>query len=72
MKLSRAHNLDDLRRMAKRRLPRIAFDFIEGGVDDELCLSRNRSAFSRYTLLPRYLTDVSRRDQRTKEPKKHS
>ena len=49
--------------MAKRRLPRIAYDFIEGGVEDELCLARNESAFDRQRLVPRYLVDVSNRDQ---------
>jgi L-lactate dehydrogenase (cytochrome)/(S)-mandelate dehydrogenase len=63
MNLQSAINLDDLRRAARRKLPRIAFDFIEGGSDDEACLERNRAAFGRYRLLPRYLRDVSRRDQ---------
>ncbi|NDB09621.1 MAG: hypothetical protein EBX98_05085 [Burkholderiaceae bacterium] len=38
------------------------FDFIDGGADDEHCLLRNRQAFERYRLLPRYLRDVSHRD----------
>jgi L-lactate dehydrogenase (cytochrome)/(S)-mandelate dehydrogenase len=63
MNLSSVINLDDLRRLARRQLPRIAFDFIEGGADDERCLARNRDAFERYRLLPRYLRDVSQRDQ---------
>ncbi len=63
MKLQDAINLDDLRVLARRKLPRIAFDFIDGGADDELCLKRNRAAFERYRLVPRYLRDVSRRDQ---------
>lgn len=58
-----AINLEDLRQQARRKLPRIAFDFIDGGADDEACLQRNRAAFQRYTLVPRYLRDVSRRDQ---------
>ncbi len=49
--------------MAKRRLPRIAFDYIEGGVEDERCLDRNEASFSRYQLTPRYLVDVAKRDQ---------
>jgi (S)-mandelate dehydrogenase len=49
--------------MAKRRLPKFAFDFIEGGCEDELCLQRNEESFARYRLRPRYLLDVSRRDQ---------
>lgn len=63
MNLRAAINLDDLRTLARRKLPRIAFDFIDGGADDELCLKRNRAAFERYRLVPRYLRDVSRRDQ---------
>lgn len=58
-------NFDDLRLLAKRRLPKIAFDFIEGGVEDEDGLDRNLEAFRRRRLVPRYLVDVSVRDQRT-------
>jgi (S)-mandelate dehydrogenase len=63
MNIQTALNLDDIRELARRKLPRIAFDFIDGGADDEHCLRRNREAFQRYRLLPRYLVDVSRRDQ---------
>ncbi|MDB5858583.1 MAG: lldD [Ramlibacter sp.] len=65
MNIQSALNLDDIRELARRKLPRIAFDFIEGGADDEHCLRRNREAFQQYRLLPRYLVDVSRRDQST-------
>ena len=65
MNIERAVNLDDIRTLAKRYLPKIAFDFIEGGVDDEVCLRRNREAFERYAIVPRYLVDVSTRDQAT-------
>lgn len=65
MNIRSAHNLDDVREIARRKLPRIAFDFIDGGADDELCLRRNREAFQQHRLLPRYLVDVSRRDQST-------
>ncbi len=65
MKIENAINIEDLRRMARRRLPRIAFDYIEGGVEDERCLARNESAFARHPLLPRYLVDVSQIDQST-------
>jgi L-lactate dehydrogenase (cytochrome)/(S)-mandelate dehydrogenase len=63
MRLDDAINIEDLHKMAKRRLPKVAFDFIEGGLDDELGLERNTAAFSRHRLLPRYLIDVSKRDQ---------
>ena len=65
MNLDCAINIDDLRRLAKRRLPRIAFDFIEGGLEDELGIARNESAFARFDLVPRYGVDVSAPDQTT-------
>jgi L-lactate dehydrogenase (cytochrome)/(S)-mandelate dehydrogenase len=63
MNVNRAINIDDLRKMAKRRLPKIAFDFIEGGVEDELGITRNETAFDRERLVPHYLVDVAKRDQ---------
>ncbi|MBS0223591.1 MAG: alpha-hydroxy-acid oxidizing protein [Proteobacteria bacterium] len=58
-------NIDDLRRLAKRRLPKIAYDFIEGGTDDEVGLVTNEQAFRKARIVPRYLVDVSVRDQTT-------
>src|SRR5262252_6315019 len=63
MNLDRAINIEDLHRMAKRKLPKIMFDYIEGGVEDERGLARNTAAFHKHHLLPRYLVDVSKRDQ---------
>lgn len=63
MNVNRAINIDDLRKMAKRRLPRIIYDFIEGGVEDELGIARNEAAYDRERLVPHYLVDVSKRDQ---------
>jgi (S)-mandelate dehydrogenase len=63
MKIDQAVNIEDLHKMARRKLPRIIFDFIEGGVEDERGLSRNEEAFHKHRLLPRYLVDVSKRDQ---------
>jgi len=63
MNIDAALNLEDIRKMAQRKLPKIAFDFIEGGADDEHGLRRNRDAFGRFNLVPRYLVDVSHRDQ---------
>ena len=60
-----AINLDDLRKLAKRRLPKIAYDFIEGGLDDEDGLARNEDAFRQCRLVPRYGVDVTTRDQST-------
>jgi L-lactate dehydrogenase (cytochrome)/(S)-mandelate dehydrogenase len=58
-------NIDDLRKLAKKRLPKIAYDFIEGGTDDETGLVTNEQAFRQARLVPRYLVDVSVRDQAT-------
>jgi len=60
-----AINIEDLRLIAKRRLPRICYDFIEGGVEQEVGLRRNIDGFARHRLVPRYLVDVSKRDQST-------
>ncbi len=58
-------SIDDLARAARRRLPRVAFDFIEGGADGELTLRANLEAFQRRTLVPRWLVDVGSRDTST-------
>jgi (S)-mandelate dehydrogenase len=63
VKVNRAINIADLQKMAKRRLPRMVYDFIEGGVEDELGIARNEASFDRERLVPRYLVDVSHRDQ---------
>jgi L-lactate dehydrogenase (cytochrome) len=63
--LARAVTIDDLRRLARRRLPRAVFDFIEGGAGDEWTVARNRAAFERLLFQPRVFVDVSKRDQAT-------
>jgi (S)-mandelate dehydrogenase len=65
MAVTSAINYDDLRRMAKRRLPRIAFDFIDGGVDAEEGLVRNTSAYTDIRLVPKYMVNVDHVDQST-------
>jgi len=49
----RVLNIEDLRRAAKRRLPRVVFDYIDGGAEDEWTLRANRRAFEAVTLRPR-------------------
>jgi len=51
--LSRAVNIEDLRRLAKRRLPRVVFDYIDGGADAELTLRANCRAFEEVVFRPR-------------------
>jgi L-lactate dehydrogenase (cytochrome) len=57
--------VEDVRRRARRRLPRLAFDFIDGGADAELSLRGNVEAFQRRTLRPRQLVGVETRDLST-------
>jgi L-lactate dehydrogenase (cytochrome) len=58
-------NVDDLRRRARRRLPKVVFDFIDGGAQDERTLEANCADFAALELLPRVLVDVSQRSLRT-------
>lgn len=62
MRLDRAASIDDLRRMAKRRIPRFAFDLVDGGAESERNMRRNADAFEEVELTPRYMVDVSQID----------
>ena len=59
--VARAKNIADLRAIARRRLPRGIFEYIDRGTEDEVALRRNREAFDRIRLRPRMLVDVSAR-----------
>ena len=52
----------DLKQKAKKQIPSFAFDYVNGGIDEELGKQRNRKAFHDIELIPRYLTDVSHVD----------
>lgn len=58
-------NIEDLRVCARRRLPGIVFDYVDGGAGDEITVRRNRAGFERYALRPRVFTDVTARDLST-------
>jgi L-lactate dehydrogenase (cytochrome) len=58
-RLDRVFNVADMRREARRRLPRPIFDYIDGGADDEAALANNADAFGRYQIVPDALVDVS-------------
>jgi len=60
--LSRLVSIEDLRQVARRRLPRAIFDFFDGGAEDEVTLRENRAAFERVRLLPRVLVNVAKVD----------
>src|SRR5579863_5826749 len=48
-----AVTIADLRRLAKRRLPRVVFDYVDGGADDERTLRENSRAFEDVVFRPR-------------------
>jgi isopentenyl diphosphate isomerase/L-lactate dehydrogenase-like FMN-dependent dehydrogenase len=65
MRLAHALNIEDLRRIARRRLPRVVYDYLEGGSEDGITLRANREVFDGIRFSPRTLVDVSRRSQKT-------
>jgi (S)-mandelate dehydrogenase len=58
-----AYNIEDLRTIAQRRLPKGIFEFVDRGSEDEVALRNNRQAFERIKLSSRPLVDVSKRSQ---------
>jgi L-lactate dehydrogenase (cytochrome) len=64
-RLRKAASIEDLRLIAKRRLPHGVFDYIDGGAEDERSLAANCSAFAAYEFRPRVLRDVSNLDTST-------
>ncbi len=63
--IARARNIADLRRMALRRLPRMVFDYIDGGADDEVTLGRSVSRFQDIELVWDALSNVAEIDTST-------
>src|SRR3954449_8011784 len=63
--VERALSIEDLRALARRRAPRIAFDYVDGGAESECGIARNCRAFDALTLVPNYLVDVTQRSAAT-------
>ena len=61
MSANTIHSAEDARRLARRRLPWMVFDYIDGAAGYETGAVRNRSALDDITLRPRILRDVSQR-----------
>ena len=59
------HSAEDARRLAKRRLPWMIFDYIDGAAGNETGAARNRAALDAVTLRPRILRNVDSRDMST-------
>lgn len=62
---SKYPSVRDLKIKAKSRLPSFIYEFLDGGIDREICKSANRSHFDDFNIVPRYLTDVSNVDIET-------
>jgi len=60
--LARCHDVADLRRAARRRLPGPVFGYVDGAADDEVTLRANRAALRRWQFRPRVLRDVTEAD----------
>ena len=65
-RLTRAINIDDLRWIARKRLPSGVFNYIDGGAEDEVTLHSNRAGYRRWHFTPRVLRDMSIVDTRSK------
>jgi L-lactate dehydrogenase (cytochrome) len=64
-RLNKVASVEDLRRFARRRLPRGIFDYIDGGAEDERTLADNSAAFARILFRPRVLREVGEVDPST-------
>ena len=64
-RVDKAVNIADLRRLAQRRLPRLVFDYCDGGAEDEVTLRGNCRVFDTITLRPRSAVLTPRPDLRT-------
>tara|TARA_Y100000590_G_scaffold303464_1_gene342171 strand:+ start:663 stop:1817 length:1155 start_codon:yes stop_codon:yes gene_type:complete len=66
MNLKDCHNVEDFRKLAKKRLPSPIFHYIDGGSDDEVTLKRNTESFQSCDLIPNVLSGVGEIDLSTK------
>ena len=65
MNLKDCYNVEDFRKLAKKKLPSPIFNYIDGGSDDEVTLKRNTESFNNCDLVPNVLNDVSNIDLST-------
>jgi len=65
MHLKDCHNVEDFRKLAKRKLPSPIFHYIDGGSDDEVTLKRNTESFNECDLVPNVLSNVNNVDLST-------
>jgi L-lactate dehydrogenase (cytochrome) len=61
-RLGACHDVADLHRAARRRIPRPVFDYVDGGADEEIAVTANVAAFRSWRFLPRVLAGVAAAD----------
>jgi len=62
MSVADCYNIEDFKRLAKKKLPAPIFHYIDGGADDETTLKRNTDSFSKCDLIPNILASVGEPD----------
>lgn len=65
-RLSACHDIHELRKSARRVIPRPVFDYVDGGADEELSMAANVRAFRRWRFQPRALTGITTLDTATR------
>jgi FMN-dependent dehydrogenase len=67
-RLGGCYDISDLRRVAKRRIPRPVFDYVDGAADEEISVAANVAAFRSWRFLPRMLAGVASADTSASVP----
>ena len=66
LRYNNCRSIDDLRKVAKRRIPRALYEYIQGYADDGYTAARNQHDMNNLELCPRALVDVSKVELFTK------
>lgn len=64
-RLARCYNIADMREIARKRLPKGVFEYLDRGAEDEIALANNRDAFKRIKLRTKFMVDLTNRDMGT-------
>ncbi|MES3000485.1 MAG: alpha-hydroxy acid oxidase [Pseudomonadota bacterium] len=64
--IDRCHNVEDMRRAARTRVPKGIFEYVDRGSEDEVALRDNRGAFERLKLKTKFMVDLRERDLGTR------
>lgn len=64
-KITHCTSIADMKELARKKLPSVMFDYIDGGAEDEITVNWNRNAYQKYEFVPHVLRDVSHIDLTT-------